>query len=276
MRPFYQITEKNVPVVKKAATFKLQQRETMKFNKTIGDKRTSAFAKYRHVCYGTVSLPRVLASEIILLLVNGLPGALGFWLRGKLYRFMFEAVGQGVIFGRNMTLRHARKIRIGNNVVVDDNVVLDAKGDHNRGITIGDNVYIGRNTIVYCKDGDIVLEHKVNLSSNCQIFSSNRLVVGSGTVVGAFSYFLSGGEYDSTCTTPFADQDVQPSKGPLHIGPNAWIGAHVIVTDASTIGEHCVIGAGAVVTRPIPPHNVAVGVPARVVKPLPASGSAHE
>lgn len=241
----------------------------MKFNKTIGDKRTSAFAKYRHVCYGAASLPAIIAAEITLLLCNSLPGAAGLWLRGKLYRRLFASTGKGVVFGRNMTLRHPHKIRIGNNVVLDDNVVLDAKGDRNQGITIGDNVYLGRNTIVYCKDGDIVIGAKANISSNCQLFSSNRLDVGAGTVVGAFSYFLSGGEYDSASATPFADQDVQPSMGPLVIGANSWIGAHVTVTDASTIGEHCVIGAGAVVTRPVPPDSVAVGVPARVVKSLP-------
>jgi acetyltransferase-like isoleucine patch superfamily enzyme len=248
----------------------------MKFNKTIGDRRTSAFAKYRHVCYGTTSLPDVIFAELILMLSNSLPGAAGFWLRGKLYRQLFGAVGKGVVFGRNMTLRHPHKIRIGDHVVIDDNVVLDAKGDHNQGITIGDNVYIGRNTIVYCKDGDIVIRSKANISSNCQLFSSNRLEVGAGTVVGAFSYFLSGGNYDSTSAIPFADQEVHPSKGPLLIGANSWIGAHVTITDASTIGEHCIVGAGAVVNRPIPPNSVAVGVPARVVKSVPACESTHE
>lgn len=248
----------------------------MKFNKTIGNQRMSAFAKYRQVCYGGISLPRLIVAEWVMLVSNSMPGALGFWLRGKLYRRLFGGVGKGVVFGRNMTLRHAHKIRIGNNVVLDDNVVLDAKGGQNQGITIGDSVYVGRNTIVYCKDGDILLGSKANISSNCQLFSSNRLVVGAGTVVGAFTYFLSGGEYDPASGVPFADQDVQPSKGPLLIGANSWIGAHVTVTDASTIGEHCVIGAGAVVTRPVPPHSVAVGVPARVIRTLPSRPADHE
>lgn len=248
----------------------------MKFNKTMADQRISALAKYRRVYYGAMSPGRVLAAECILLLCNGMPGAPGFWLRGKLYRGLFASVGKGVVFGRNLTLRHPHKIRLGDHVVVDDNVVLDAKGEGNAGITVGDRVFLGRNTIVYCKDGDIVLGAKVNVASNCQLFSSNRLVVGSGTVVGAFSYLLSGGEYDAASETPFADQDVQPSKGPLVIGANSWIGAHVTVTDASCIGEHCVIGAGAVVVKPIPADSVAVGVPARVVKTLPAYRVVHE
>ena len=54
----------------------------------------------------------------------------------------------------------------------------------------------------------------------------------------------------------------------MRIGRNCWLGAHVTVTDRGEIGEHCVVGAGAVVTRALPPHSVAVGVPARVVRTL--------
>ncbi|MBN1672979.1 MAG: hypothetical protein JXR37_18180 [Kiritimatiellae bacterium] len=66
------------------------------------------------------------------------------------------------------------------------------------------------------------------------------------------------------------------TKGPLTIGPNCWLGARVTVLDAANIGERCVIGAGAVVTKPIPPDSVAVGIPAKVVKTLAAEGSKVE
>jgi acetyltransferase-like isoleucine patch superfamily enzyme len=52
-------------------------------------------------------------------------------------------------------LRHPHKI-IGDNVVIDDLCCLDAKGTDNRGITIGNGVFVGRNTILSCKNGDIV------------------------------------------------------------------------------------------------------------------------
>ncbi len=56
------------------------------------------------------------------------------------------------------------------------------------------------------------------------------------------------------------------TKGPLVIGPNCWLGARVTVLDGANIGEHCVIGAGAVVTKPIPRDSLALGVPARAIK----------
>ncbi len=58
------------------------------------------------------------------------------------------------------------------------------------------------------------------------------------------------------------------SKGPTVIGDNVWCGAHVVVTSGVTIGDRCVVGAGSVVTRDLPPRSVAVGAPARVIKEI--------
>ena len=60
------------------------------------------------------------------------------------------------------------KIRIGDNVVIDDNCLLDAKGDANSGHhASADGVFIGRNTILSCKNGDIDArrrrEHRLQL-----------------------------------------------------------------------------------------------------------------
>lgn len=240
---------------------------SVKVNAMHKDSRSSG-RKYRDLYYGDLSLLEVLGAELILTLTNSLPGALGLWLRGKLYPTLLGSVGRGVVFGRNITIRHPHKIRIGDNVLIDDNVVLDAKGETNHGILIGDNVYIGRNTIVYCKNGDIFIQSRANISANCQIFSANRLTVGEGTVMGAYTYLLSGGEYDYTSSVPFAEQSGKPSRGDLLIGPNCWIGSHVTVVDGASIGSHCVIGAGAVVIRPIGADSLALGVPARVVKSI--------
>jgi acetyltransferase-like isoleucine patch superfamily enzyme len=56
------------------------------------------------------------------------------------------------------------------------------------------------------------------------------------------------------------------TKGPTRIGPNAWLGANVVVTSGVTIGERSVIGANSVVTSDVPPFSVAAGVPAKVLR----------
>ena len=55
---------------------------------------------------------------------------------------------------------------------------------------------------------------------------------------------------------------------PIDIGDNAWLGGGVIVCPGVTIGENTVVGAGAVVTQDLPPGVLAVGNPARVVRPV--------
>lgn len=243
--------------------------QTYKVKQVLRDGKSSAFRTYRAICYGTTSLWYVVKSELLVTLISGIAGGLGLAMRQRLYPCLFRACGRKVIFGRNLTLRHAHKITLGDHVVLDDNVVLDAKGESNSGITIGDNVYVGRNTIVYCKNGDIVLEHDVNVSSNCQIFSSNRVTIGAQSVIAAYTYILGGGQYDyRDKTASFAEQSGMITRGPTTVGGNCWVAAGVVITDGVTVGAHCVIGAGAVVTTDIPPDSLAVGTPAKRVRGL--------
>ena len=55
---------------------------------------------------------------------------------------------------------------------------------------------------------------------------------------------------------------------PVNIGSHCWFGANVTVCPGVTIGDNCVIGAGSVVTRDIPPMSFAAGVPCKVVRPI--------
>jgi maltose O-acetyltransferase len=56
------------------------------------------------------------------------------------------------------------------------------------------------------------------------------------------------------------------SVAPVRIGNDVWLGAKVTVCKGVSIGDGCVVGANAVVTRDLPPYSVAVGAPARVVR----------
>src|SRR3954447_5037555 len=58
------------------------------------------------------------------------------------------------------------------------------------------------------------------------------------------------------------------SGAPIVVGDNVWLSAGVIVCPGVTIGEHTVVGAGAVVTRDLPAGVVAMGVPARVIREI--------
>jgi len=57
---------------------------------------------------------------------------------------------------------------------------------------------------------------------------------------------------------------------PITIGSDVWIGGNVTVIGGVHIGDNVVVGAGAVLTKDVPANTVVAGVPARVIKPLPA------
>ncbi len=58
---------------------------------------------------------------------------------------------------------------------------------------------------------------------------------------------------------------------PIHIGDGAWVGARVVILPGITVGPGAVIASGAVVTKDVPPHTMVAGVPAKVIRQLPAS-----
>src|SRR5688500_13199748 len=159
------------------------------------DRRQSARAKYAALVVGRSGLGALVKHEAIILIAQWVPGALGFALRKALYPSLLGSCGRNVIFGQNVVLRHPNKIRIGDNVVVDDHCLLDAKGDSNRGITIGNGVFIGRNTILSCKNGDIVLDDGVNIGFNCEVFSASLVRVGRDALLAAYCYLI-GGDHD--------------------------------------------------------------------------------
>ena len=105
---------------------------------------------------------------------------------------------------------------------------------------IGRNVYVG----LYCVLGDVTLEDDVLLGSHVSIINGNR---------------QHGIE---RLDLPVREQ---PGLWPhVTVGCDTWIGERAVIQ--TDLGRHCVIGAGSVVTQPIPDYGIALGVPAKVVR----------
>jgi len=224
----------------------------------------SKLRKYQELVVGRQGFWQLLKYESIILFSSWVPGALGLLLRSRFYPLLTGLSGRGNVFGVNVVLRHPGKVSLSGNIVVDDGVVLDAKGSENRGIDIGDSVFIGRNTIIYCQNGDIEIGGNTNIGSNCQIFSASKVRIGNDVLIAAYSYLVGGGHIHDDLYTPIIQQG-RTSRG-IVIEDNVWIGAAVKVLDGVTIGEGSIIAAGAVVTADIPPYVIAGGIPAQVIR----------
>ena len=113
-------------------------------------------------------------------------------------------------------------------------------------VTIGEGTFLNRNVMVAATD-------RVEIGAHCMF---------------ANGCFITDGNHR------FDDPEVPvpwqgfTSKGPTVIGDNVWAGANVVFTSGVTVGERCVIGANSVVTTDIPPHSIAAGAPARVIKTI--------
>lgn len=235
-------------------------------HKKLIDQEQSFYTKYSTLTIGRKSLTALVKYELIILLFSGVPGALGFFLRKIFYPSLFKEVGRGVIFGKNITLRHPHKIIIQDNSVLDDNVVLDAKGENNAGIRIGRNVFVGRNTILSCKEGSIFLDDYCNLSANCSLLSETEIRLGRYCFLAGRCYLVAGGNHSfEDVTTPIMFQP-SFSKGGIRIGEDVWLAAGAILLDGVTIGSGSIVGAGSVVTRSLPENVIAVGAPAKVIR----------
>ena len=99
----------------------------------LSDARTSARDKYSALIVGRPGWDALLKYELVVMLSQSVPGALGLALRKSLYPLLLGSCGRNVVFGQNVVLRHPHKIRIGDDVVIDDNCLIDAKGESNSG-----------------------------------------------------------------------------------------------------------------------------------------------
>ena len=241
----------------------IERVEKTDFQIRLASESESALGKYRSISVGRGSL---LAYELACWMLAPMPGALGYFFRSKIYPRLLRSAGRGLVMGRNVCLRHPGRIRLGGGVIVDDDCVLDAKGDSELGIAIGDGVILGRNTILNCKGGDIEIGGNTNISANCMLLSESRLCIGENVLIAGMTYIVAGGNHGIERTDiPIISQPCR-SKGGVTIGNNCWLGANVTILDGVTIGRDSIIGAGAVVTESIPEFAIAVGVPARVIK----------
>lgn len=162
-------------------------------------------------------------------------------------RFRSFGDGSALVFPSG-TIYGEAYIEIGERVLIGPGVTLAAgivprqSFDHVV-VSIGDGVLIGK--------GSGIVAHE-------------RITIGADVFTGHNVYITDANHGYEDLTQPIGAQLAAPR--PVSIGAGAWLGHGAIVLPGVTIGEHAVIGAGAVVTRDVPSFSVAVGNPARVIK----------
>ena len=181
-----------------------------------------------------------------------------------LYPLILGQAGRGVTFGVGIVLRHPHKIRLGDNVVIDDYCCLDAKGVDNVASTSGHARSSAGTRSSPARTATSSSTRTQTSASMCEIFSSSRVRVGKEGPHRCLYLSCRRRSSDDRTDGPCSIRDAPPAASTSRY--HAWLGAHVVVTDGSHMGRDAIVGAGAVVVGDVPEFAIATGIPARVVR----------
>lgn len=228
----------------------------------------SPLKRYQKVIIGRTTWRSFLYYEFCIWLAN-IPGVLGLFLRKKFWPGLFGSCGKGVLFSSHVTLRHPHRIHLGDNVIISERCLLDARTEtEERVISLGDNVILSNDVALSCKGGTITIGDNVGIGTQT-VFQSTTdcsVRIGEDSMLGPRCFIIAGGNYHTERTDiPMRKQGNKPDTG-VDIANDVWLGANVSVLGGSKIGTGSIIGASSLVTRDIPAWSVAFGIPAAVVK----------
>lgn len=181
-----------------------------------------------------------------------------------LFRLRFPRM---LLLGRNVQLSYINRIYLGSGISIGNYSHLSGFGSE--GLFIGNGVSIGD----FCKlivstnysilGKCIQIDDGVGIGDYSRIGGSGGVHIGKNTIIA--NYFSAHPENHiySNLDVPIKQQETERKE--IRIGEDCWIGAKVTVLAGVSIGKHCVVGAGSVVTKSIPDYSIAVGVPAKII-----------
>ena len=159
---------------------------------------------------------------------------------GEIDRAALAGCGEGTIFEPGALVFHPENVLIGRDVYVGHYAVL--KGYFQNRLVIGDGSWIGQLAFLHAAGG-IEIGRRVGLGPGVKIVTSQH-------------------QLPADLEVPIMDGPL--AFAPVAIGDGADVGVGAVILPGVRIGRGAQIGAGAVVTRDVPDHAIARGVPALV------------
>lgn len=189
-------------------------------------------------------------------------------VRGLLVK-PFLKTSQGIIFkGKNVKIQHLNKISTGANLILEDNVYINALSK--TGINFGSNVTIQRDSILICtgviRDLGVGINIGDNVGLNSRVYFGGQggIEIGNNVIVGPdVKIFSENHNYEKT---DVLIKDQGESRLGVKIGNDCWIGAGAIILDGVNLSDGCVVAAGSVVTKSFEAFSVIGGIPAKKIK----------
>lgn len=142
------------------------------------------------------------------------------------------------------------KIRKGGRLVIGDDVMINAVPWANA------HVASGSTNFFVAAGAELAIGNRTGLSG-CRVVAMERITIGEDCNIGGGSLIC-----DSDMHEVPLGSDNPIRKKPIRIGNRVFLGAHAIILKGVTLGDHCVVGAGAVVSKSWPADTLITGNPA--------------
>ena len=124
--------------------------------------------------------------------------------------------------------------------------------------------WIGHGTKIRAHEGEVRIGAKSVLGQECTISAFQHVSIGRECIVADRAMFI---DFDhGVVETERAIRDQGIYKRDVRVGHNVWIGYGASFLRGVTVGDNCVVGTYAVVTKDVPANAVVAGVPARVLR----------
>ncbi|MGL5434751.1 MAG: acyltransferase [Lachnospiraceae bacterium] len=170
--------------------------------------------------------------------------------RGKIFAIITkQEKAKHLSIAQNVIINNSNCIKIGNNVSIDHDAEFYPLGQF-KGIRYPSKITIGNN---------------VSIGAYNRFASCDNIEIEDDVLFAAYVHITDHSHEFRDITLPVLRQGIFEKKQ-VKIGKGSWLGFRCNILSGVTIGEHCVIAAGAVVTKDVPSYSVVAGIPAKVIK----------
>jgi len=161
-------------------------------------------------------------------------------MRRVLVKAVARRCGDGLLVASQVGFKHLETFRIGHSCFIGAGAYLQGRFDGR--FVVGDNVWIGPQA--YFDARDLVLEDHVGWGPGAKVLGSAHTGIPANV--------------------PIVKTDLEIR--PVRVRAWADIGTNAVLLPGVTVGKGAIVGAGAVVTKDVPPFAIVAGVPARFLR----------
>ena len=190
------------------------------------------------------------------------------FLKGAIYQLLYTSFNGRLVLSRGAVFANPKLIKI--NQLCRIGAFSVVRSYTKDGIVLGKNFSLGAYSSlsngfnIFSSPGRLTIGDDVGIGEYAYICAVAPVIIGNDTIVGQYLSIHPQNHHFDKKSILIRQQGT--SELGVNIGANCWIGSKVTFLDGSSVGDGCVVAAGAVVTKDFPGNVIIAGNPARVLR----------